>query len=365
MRKSESFPSFSQNIQLCLTLEEIMDALNSYIANAHSLFLVHGKRSYQSCGAKSLFDDIIQSHGLISTEYDDFTENPKKEDVDAGVDLLVNCNPEIIIAVGGGSVMDMAKLIRYYSGSQAHLLAMPTTAGTGAESTQFAVCYIDGVKHSISDRSILPDDVILFPGFIYGNSRYLMSCTGFDALAQSIEAYWNINATQESDDYALCALEALFPILTKRVLSNEDFIALMRGANYAGRAINITRTTVPHALSYTLTSKYRYPHGHAVALTFPYFFKYNLEGSIDLFKGKDFNAYTAKMNQLRQLLHVEEEPFLMMRNFVNQLGLGFDVNRDFDDKTVVDGLNVERAKNTPIAINKQVIIEAVKSIRNI
>ena len=348
-----------------LEREDMKKAFSSYVANLHSVFLVHGKKSYISCGAKSLLDEIITSHDLNCTEYEDFTENPKKEDVDAGVELLVKCKPEIIIAVGGGSVMDMAKLIRYYSGCQAQLLAMPTTAGTGAESTQFAVCYIDGVKHSICDRSILPDDVFLFPQFTHSNSRYLTCCAGFDALAQSIEAYWNINATQESDVYALRAMSAIFPILNKGVLSLEDRIELMRGANDAGRAINITRTTVPHALSYTLTSKYGYPHGHAVALSFPFFFKYNLEGGKDLFMGKDYDVFAGKMNFMRQLLGIDGEPCQTMKNYVKQLGLGFDVNKDFDDMTVVKGLNLERAKNTPIAINEQVIVEAVKSIRNL
>ena len=75
--------------------------------------------------------------------------------------------------------------------------------------------------------------------------------------------------------YALQAISLIYHLLSKEELMHDDRTQLLIGANYAGQAINITRTTLPHALSYTLTSKYGYPHGHAVALAFPYFFKYN------------------------------------------------------------------------------------------
>ena len=259
--------------------------------------------------------------------------------------------------------MDIAKLIRFYSHRALQLIAIPTTAGTGAESTQFAVCYIDGVKHSISDKTILPDKVILYPPFTYQNSRYLTSCTGFDALAQSIEAFWNVNSTLESDRCALSAIRLIYPLLIKDVLSPVERALLLRGANEAGKAINITRTTVPHALSYTLTSKYGYPHGHAVALTFPFFLKYNLEGDESRYLGSDFNHYVSKMNILRAELGIGNDPFSAMKDYINRLGLQYDPRRDFDSDVVASGINLERAKNSPMKINGEVIMAAIESIR--
>ena len=176
-----------QRIDLCLDAVEFRNAFSSMIGDAKSILLLHGHKSYLSCGAKKLVDELTDDVKIV--EYQDFTENPKKEDVDLGVTLYQQCHPDMIIAIGGGSVIDMAKLIRYYSQSKASLLAIPTTAGTGAESTQFAVCYIDGVKHSISDASIRPDRVLLYPPFTLSNNLYLTACTGFDALAQAIEAF--------------------------------------------------------------------------------------------------------------------------------------------------------------------------------
>ena len=351
-----------QRVAFCRDYRQLIDVLSSFVI-ARKVLLVHGHKSYWSCGAKALIDDFFSHLGTEIVEFDNFSENPKKEDVDKGIALLIQESPEMIISVGGGSVMDMAKLMRFYSHLEIPLLAVPTTAGTGAESTQFAVCYIDGVKHSINDPSILPDSVILYPPFTYQNSLYLTSCTGFDALAQAIESFWNIHATKESDTFALSAIYQIFPILGKERLSPEDRSALMLGANDAGKAINITRTTVPHALSYTLTSKYGYPHGHAVALCFPFFFNYYLEGKANAYRGDDYENYLSKMNLLRSLLNVGQDPFMFMKEYIHRLGLGFDPIRDFEDHVVAHGLNAERAGNTPIAINEEVILMAVKSIR--
>ncbi len=299
------------------------------------------------------------------SEFEEFTENPKRSDVDKGLAVFNNARADVMIAVGGGSALDMAKLIRHYSGRAIKLVALPTTAGTGAESTRFAVCYIEGVKHSISDDTILPDEAILYPPFTYGNGQYLTACTGFDALAQAIEAYWNIHATDESDGYAIEAIKMIYGLLPKAHLNDADRENLLLGANLAGRAINITRTTVPHALSYTLTSKYGYPHGHAVALTFPFFVRYYIEGGSDLYNGLDYERYVTKMKKLSVMLGLNEFPEEAMHNYVTRLGLGFDPQRNFDDEEVAQGVNIERAKNSPMAIDSDILMAAVKSIRKI
>lgn len=327
------------------------------------LFVVHGHRSYVNCGARDVIDEVCADHHVVMSEFEDFTENPKRSDVEKGLEALEKAHPDLVMAVGGGSAMDMAKLIRHYSDGNLKLVAVPTTAGTGAESTQFAVCYIDGVKHSISDEGILPDVAILYPPFTFGNGRYLTACTGFDALAQAIEAYWNIHATVESDDYALKAIELIYGLLPKANLDETDRESLLSGANLAGQAINITRTTLPHALSYTLTSLYGYPHGHAVALTFPFFVQYYMQGGRECYKGTDYDRHVMKMRKLAALLNFEGQPMASMREYIACLGLGFDPNRDFDNAVVAHGVNLERAGNSPMAVTGDVLMSAVKSIR--
>jgi alcohol dehydrogenase class IV len=354
-----------QRISFVADRYELNRKLTSIVLGVKKLYVVHGRGSYVNCGAGDVVKDLCTANQIALCEFDEFTQNPKRSDVEKGVKALEEFHPDLMMAVGGGSAMDMVKLIRYYSGKSVRLIALPTTAGTGAESTQFAVCYIEGVKHSINNTTILPDEAILYPPFTFGNGRYLTACTGFDALAQAIEAYWNIHATDESDGYALKAIGLIYGLLPKSKLTEKDRKDLLLGANFAGRAINITRTTVPHALSYTLTSKYGYPHGHAVALTFPFFVRYYMEGNSSRYNGRDYERHVMKMKKLAHLLGIKDSSDAVMREYISRLGLGFDTERDFDEAVVARGINLERASNSPMVITDDVLMAAVKSIRTL
>jgi len=323
------------------------------------VLVVHGHRSYQG-KARSFIDGILQGLPVASEEFSDFTNNPRKEDVEKGSVLVNSFRPQMIIAIGGGSVIDMAKLLRHFSGTDGTILAaVPTTAGTGAESTPFAVCYEEGRKTSVESSKMLPDLAILDPAFTFGNNLYLTACTAFDAMAQAIESYWNRYATDVSDDLALRALGLIFEPL-KRVVKGSsvnpeaDRGSLMLGSSLAGRAIAVTKTTLPHALSYVLTSKYRYPHGHAVALTFPYLF------------GRNVCAMSEqKRERLLEILEFDSAVPLceQMRHFTVGIGLGFDMSRDFADSDIIEGVNLQRALNNPLAPTAHLVAEAVSSIR--
>jgi len=253
------------------------------------VFIVSGRKSFILSGAEALLNSIFEPLNISCHLYNDFSTNPKSEDVSFGIALLHKHNPDCIIAAGGGSVIDMAKLIRYFSSCASSedeklqckpfipLVAIPTTAGTGSESTHFAVMYKNGVKTSVEHECIRPDFAFIIPELTYSNSPYLTACSGFDAIAQAIEAVWNVNATSQSDEWAKKALGKLLPNIVVAVNSQDVYsrAAMSEGSYYAGRAIDITKTTAPHAFSYGLTSEYGYPHGHAVALCFVEIMKYN------------------------------------------------------------------------------------------
>lgn len=357
--------SFEPEYQRVNTVAEVLQDI--FINHCvHSFLLVRGGDSYISCGAKCIIDTVLQKCVVEHSVFSDFTVNPKIEDVLRGVNIMEKCKPDIILAVGGGSVLDMAKLVRHSSSCHdVPLVAIPTTAGTGAESTSFSVCYENGVKKSIAHEDMLPNYVILSPELTVKNNPYLSACAGFDALAQAIEAYWNINATDASDKIADAAIKRIYTRLPD-LHGNVDWRAeLIVGANMAGRAINITRTTAPHALSYTLTSRYGYPHGHAVALTFPYFFAKNVQCPPSAYKGNDYKSYVVKMDNLLKLmgLRKSDDLYKKMKSYTSQLGLGYDVNRPFDAMVIEQGINLERAKNNPYCLDKQIIHEAVASIK--
>lgn len=349
------------------TYQEATELLKNIMKehNVGRLLVVRGKKSFVECGGSELVKGMFEARNMEIRDFYEFSTNPKKENVDKGVELILQYQPDAILAIGGGSVIDMAKLCRYYSNrKQIPLIAIPTTAGTGAEVTRFAVCYKDGVKLSIEDDAIQANYAVLIPELTMRNGKYLTACTGFDALAQAIEAYWNIYAGDGSDVYALKAIELLFPTLPALEGDLEWRSKMLLGAYYAGMAINITHTTAPHALSYVLTSKYKYPHGHAVALTFPYFFEKNVHCAEGEYADADYAEYNAKMHKLLNILgwKWEDDLFTKMKDYVETIGLGYEKEKSFEPEVVEMGVNLQRAQNNPVQLNELIIKEAVASI---
>lgn len=346
------------------SIKEIVPILRKH--NAKHVFLVRGKDSYVSCGAEQIINQALSETGCSVTEFYDFSENPKCEDMGRGIELLKECKPDIVIAVGGGSVLDMSKLIRFFNcytgevteksfkkeGILLPLIAMPTTAGTGAEATHFAVVYKDKVKYSAEHDDMLPDYAIVYPPFTYGNPKYLTACTGFDALAQAIEAFWNLNAMDESDIYAEKAIKLLWPNLPDVVNNPTEELRdkISEGSYWAGRAINITKTTAPHAFSYPFTTYYGYPHGHAVALTFPFFLGLNCS---------EHNKDRNRVAGLLQLLGFDVNSNLMMqmKNYVDLIGLQKREVSIIDNKFILNQVNLERLKNNPVSVLNLCYIE--------
>ncbi len=323
--------------------EDIASVLRSLLESrqAQHVFIVHGKGSYAACGAAEIMTDVCK--GLRVTEYVDFSVNPKDEEAQTGVQLLLESKPDVMIAIGGGSAMDMSKLIRHYAAEHGYavpLWAIPTTAGTGAEATHFAVVYKNGVKHSIEADDILPDVAILYAPFTYANSAYLTACTGFDALAQAIEAYWNPKATDESRQYSIRAINMIYKQLPECIAHPEQTNLrdeILQGAYWAGRAINITKTTAPHAFSYVFTSKYGYPHGHAVALTFPFFMRLN--GTVDL---QELLGFTAE-NAVQQ-----------METYLLSIGISVQLPGTVDVRGALQAVNLQRLANNPVPVTEEI-----------
>ena len=354
------------------TTDNFVELLRDILSSHRHVFVVRGERSFEECGAAAFLNEVRQGTNIVYHPFSSFEKNPKQEDAIIGACELMASHSDVIIAIGGGSAMDVAKLIRYYAQRPSiPLISIPTTAGTGAESTQFAVCYINGVKTSMDDPHNLPDYALLMPEFTRTNSRYLTATCGFDALAQAVEAYWNVFNTEESDLYAEEALVLLVRAMYQfadnpQVCMNNHLWReqMMVGANLAGQAINITRTTAPHAMSYILTSKYGYAHGHAVALTFPYFTKLNMECPMELYMGRNYERYVEKMKWLRKCfsLLIEHDIEESLKTFIKKLGLGYDLKKPIDTTIVAQSVNMERAKNNPRLLTEDILAHAAESI---
>lgn len=228
--------------------------------------------------------DGMDAFGVKIVRFRDFQPNPLYENVQDGVSVFREEQCDAIAAVGGGSAIDVAKCIKLFSdlpGDGAHgswlrvdavpngipFLAMPTTAGTGSEATRYAVIYYDGKKQSVTSESFIPETVLMDPNALVTLPLYQKRSTMCDALCHAIESYWSVNSTDESKEFSKAAIQGIIEHMEGYLENTEAGRAgMLRAANMAGKAINITQTTAGHAMCYKITSLFRAAHGHAAIL---------------------------------------------------------------------------------------------------
>ena len=252
--------------------------------NCENIFLLTGKKSYEDSGAKRVIDLILKNMNV--THINDFDTNPTLKDAKRIVQIFKGSKYDLIIAIGGGSVIDMAKLVNVFTANNDKpiklikketliinkglpFVAIPTTSGTGSEATHFAVIYVNKIKYSLADQKMLPDYVILDSTFTLNLPKKISASTGLDALSQAVESYWAVGATNKSKEYASQSIKLIVKYFVDSVNnpSKENKEKILEASNLAGKAINISKTTAPHAISYSFTSFFGVPHGHAVGLT--------------------------------------------------------------------------------------------------
>lgn len=213
-----------------------------------------------------------------------FTPNPNYEDIIQGIELFQRSNCDAIVCLGGGSCIDVAKVIKYschsslddstptfkqpYRFPLVPLIAIATTSGTGSESTRHAAIYLSHMKQSFSHFSLIPDVVIFDPALILSVPPFIKKSTALDAFCQCVESTWSKKATPKSRRYARRGIALFKSCLDGYLAGEEEATAQMQVvANLSGKAINISETTAGHAMSYGITTKYGVPHGYAVALS--------------------------------------------------------------------------------------------------
>ncbi len=344
--------------------------------NIRNLLLVTGKKSFTLSGAEKALVPLFDSFKVI--RFKDFDVNPKFEDALEGTAIARKNNIDAIVSIGGGSVIDIAKLILAFFepnqnpkdivkgikkpiNSQIPHFSIPTTAGTGSESTHFAVVYLNKVKYSVSAPFLIPITTILDGELFMSNSPNQKAYNGLDALAQAIESHWATGSNKESRSYSRKAIPILFKLLPSIVSGKAeklDYQKFIFAANLAGKAINISKTTSPHAFSYSFTSKYKIPHGHAVWLTLPKIFEIHCN-TVDE-EQLNFSNYEEFRNSLSEilcLLSLDEKNLLTeLQQFLNVLGLEYSMEKmgaaeKLDRKEISQKVNLERLKNNPVCLS--------------
>ena len=302
--------------------------------------ILKGRRIFLVCrGSFDRLDLAPYINALDPVRFSGFTPNPKMEEVMDGVEVFKASGCDTILAVGGGSPIDVAKCIKKYSESDAPIIAIPTTSGTGSESTHFAVVYENGNKLSVAAPDLLPDIVILEPATLKNVPEYTRKATMLDALCHAIESHWAKKATPESKGYAEKAI-ALILKYKDAYLANEEEgnRGMMEAANLAGQAINISTTTAAHAMCYKITSMYGFQHGHAAAICLPEVWKY-----IDDNSG------------------ITREEFI---GIITDLGMEYPVSSDpeADIEILADSVNLQRLSNNPVMFDRDQLVAMYRNI---
>lgn len=358
--------------------------------NFSNIFLITGKKSFEKNEIKNTILKIITNFKFY--HFNDFTPNPKLKDVERGLEIFKRDKYDVIVAVGGGSVIDMGKSISILSTNNGNpediikgdagiirkgipLIRIPTTVGSGSEATHFAVIYIGKTKYSLTSPEFMqPNYVIIDPQFMLTLPKKIITYSSMDALTQAIESFWNINSTVESRKYAKKAIKLIMKnILEASINPNKKSLYNMAiAANYAGKAINITKTTACHAISYPITSFFNVPHGHAVALTLPSMIVFNSKVvQNDVLDPRGVNFVRDIMNKLVSIIgasdfqDAKEKVIYIMKQISLETKLselGIKSSEDID-VIIRNGFTPNRVKNNPRLLTELQLRKILEEIR--
>jgi len=187
-----------------------------------------------------------------------------------GTAQLKAFNPDTVLALGGGSAMDCAKAMLYFSGLDAKLVAIPTTSGSGSEVTDFAILTHENVKHPLVDSRLQPDVAVLDDELLKNMPASLIADSGFDVIAHSLEAYVGKNASAITDALARDAFCAVFGMLPASFAGHQQVrLQIHTAATMAGMAFSQAGLGLCHAMAHALGGMYHIPHGRLNAILLP------------------------------------------------------------------------------------------------
>ena len=351
-----------------------IDEINNFINDKSfkKIYIICGKKSFKTSGALNFFNKINLNKDFKI--YYKYSEIPILEELIEITKSIKFFKPDLILAVGGGAVIDYAKIaniidvrsdlakliVNYsypYKKKHTKLAVIPTTAGSGAEVTSNAVIYVDGIKHSFESELLIPDNFFLIPEFLISAPNKIKASAGFDAIAQALESLISKKSNDQSVDYAFRSLKvstiSYISFLKRPNLRNATEMSI--AANLAGKAINISKTTVPHAVSYPFTSIFNISHGHAVSLFFEKFFKFNYDNLdksqtsfnlkkrfdliFNLFEVSSIDQFNSKISFLKKQANLEDD----------LIKLNIDIMKNSEN--IIKGINLLRLGNNPVKID--------------
>ena len=340
--------------------------------NLKKILVFAGKISFVNSGAKEQLEKILEKK-----KYKLIFKNLALPDICELENFIFEINnfiPDLIIAVGGGAVLDLAKIANNLYNEKnlkekikknnykihknlCPLIAIPTTAGSGAEATSNAVIYIEKIKYSIEGDLIKPNYIIIDPNLILSTPKMIAAASGMDAIAQALESLLSKKSTSKSVEFSRNSLEFSLNFFENHI-NNKNFETAYKmslAALNAGKAINISKTTAPHALSYPITSYFGIKHGHAVSLTLSDFLNYNFKNlgyaktNFDLKERYKIIFKIFKVNSINELEN-------KIKKIASNVGLTLKLSelnilKKSDLSLILKNINAQRLANNPVDIN--------------
>ena len=291
------------------------------LAGKRRAFIVTDRPLYDM-GMTASLEDALQQVGLAYDIFYNVEPDPSLDTVQRGLALMNSFNPDVIIALGGGSPMDAAKVMwlmyehpdiefeglamrfmdirkRVYElpplGEKAIMVAIPTTSGTGSEVTPFAVVTDQrvGIKYPLADYALTPTMAIVDPALVLNLPKRLTSYGGIDALTHALEAYVSVMASEFTNGLALEAIQLLFEYLPRAYHHGahdpEAREKVHYAATIAGMAFANSFLGICHSMAHQLGGTCHIPHGLANALMISHVIRYNATDAP--FKQATFSQY--------------------------------------------------------------------------
>ncbi len=308
--------------------------LGALIGNRHWALVTYDLPVFHEAAAR-----IAAEAGPPAVTIDNIVTNPDVKDLARSCALFgsASAKPEVIVALGGGSIIDAAKVIAAAQGDFARVLAslkggaaldgttftpiiaVPSTAGTGSEVTSWATVWDQesGNKYSLANRALYPEVAVIDPAITLAAPRGLTLATGLDALSHALESIWNVNANPVSAEFAVTAARDILAVLPKLVadLGKLDLRARQaKAALMAGLAFSNTKTALAHNISYDITLRAGTVHGIACSFSLPTVMRWSqgrdstCDANLKRIFGDDLVAGAARLADFLEGLGVSTDP---------------------------------------------------------